>query len=113
MRKSEIEEMSADQIKALMSKLDNQLKEAEKRQSALTEIKSFIEKQGFTLAEFIKEVGIGSGKEKVAARVIGPAAAKYKSLSNPDLTWSGRGKQPKWLVAELKSSGKDLSDFAI
>lgn len=112
MRKSEIEELSPDQIKALMSKLDNQLKEAEKRQTALNDIKSFIEKQGFTLAEFVKEIS-GVGKEKVAARTIGPAAIKYRSLENPSLTWSGRGKQPKWLVAEMQASGKDLTAFSV
>jgi DNA-binding protein H-NS len=37
---------------------------------------------------------------------------RYQNPANPTETWSGRGKQPKWVSAQLRS-GKDLSDFAI
>jgi DNA-binding protein H-NS len=38
--------------------------------------------------------------------------AKYRNPDNPADTWSGRGKQPRWLVAQLKS-GKKLDQFRI
>jgi DNA-binding protein H-NS len=38
-------------------------------------------------------------------------APKYRNASTGD-TWTGRGKQPKWLAAALKS-GKKLEDFKI
>jgi DNA-binding protein H-NS len=37
---------------------------------------------------------------------------KYRNPNKPTETWSGRGKRPRWLVAELKS-GKRLDDFRI
>lgn len=37
---------------------------------------------------------------------------KYHNPKNHKETWSGRGKQPRWLVAQLKS-GKKLADFLI
>ncbi len=37
---------------------------------------------------------------------------KYRNKANPAETWTGRGKQPKWLVSEL-ANGKNLSDFLI
>jgi DNA-binding protein H-NS len=37
---------------------------------------------------------------------------KYRNPSDPSETWSGRGKQPRWLVAALKS-GKSIHDFEI
>jgi DNA-binding protein H-NS len=37
---------------------------------------------------------------------------KYSNPSVPTETWSGRGKQPRWLVAALRS-GKKLEDFLI
>lgn len=37
---------------------------------------------------------------------------KYRSISNPSLTWAGRGKVPRWLNAEIKA-GKKLDDFRI
>jgi DNA-binding protein H-NS len=37
---------------------------------------------------------------------------KYQNPKNPAETWSGRGKQPLWLRAQLRS-GKKLTDFLI
>jgi DNA-binding protein H-NS len=37
---------------------------------------------------------------------------KYFNPSAPTETWSGRGKQPRWLVAALRSGSK-LDDFLI
>ena len=37
---------------------------------------------------------------------------KYRNPAKPSETWAGRGKQPRWLTAQLKS-GKKLDDFLI
>jgi DNA-binding protein H-NS len=37
---------------------------------------------------------------------------KYRNPKNPGETWAGRGKQPRWLAAQLRS-GKKLNDFLI
>jgi DNA-binding protein H-NS len=37
---------------------------------------------------------------------------KYRNPQQPSETWTGRGKQPRWLEAQLKS-GKRLDDFRI
>ena len=37
---------------------------------------------------------------------------KYRNPADPSETWSGRGKQPRWLVLALKS-GKSMKDFEI
>jgi len=37
---------------------------------------------------------------------------KYRNPKNPAETWSGRGKQPRWLTAQLRS-GKKAKDFLI
>jgi DNA-binding protein H-NS len=39
-------------------------------------------------------------------------AVKYRNKDNPEETWTGRGRQPKWLSARL-SKGAKLADFAI
>jgi DNA-binding protein H-NS len=41
-----------------------------------------------------------------------PVSPKYRNPERPSETWSGRGKQPRWLVAHLKS-GRRIDDFAI
>jgi DNA-binding protein H-NS len=37
---------------------------------------------------------------------------KYRNQAEPSETWSGRGRQPRWLQAQLKL-GKRLEDFKI
>jgi DNA-binding protein H-NS len=37
---------------------------------------------------------------------------KYRNPKNRDETWAGRGKQPRWLAAQLRS-GRKLADFLI
>jgi DNA-binding protein H-NS len=37
---------------------------------------------------------------------------KYKNPEQPSETWAGRGKQPRWLTAQLRT-GKKLDDFRI
>ena len=39
-------------------------------------------------------------------------APKYRDPNNPLQTWTGRGKQPRWLRAQLRS-GKKLDDFLV
>jgi len=38
--------------------------------------------------------------------------AKYRNPRNPKETWAGRGKQPRWVAAQL-CSGKKLDQFLI
>src|SRR5918999_3605978 len=41
-----------------------------------------------------------------------PVTPKFRNPNQPSETWSGRGKQPRWLVAQL-GSGKRIEDFKI
>ena len=39
-------------------------------------------------------------------------AIKYRNLNNPRETWTGRGRQPRWLVA-LLAKGHRLEEFLV
>jgi len=41
-----------------------------------------------------------------------PVQPKYRNPADRSQTWAGRGKQPKWLVVQLKG-GKKIDDFLI
>jgi DNA-binding protein H-NS len=41
-----------------------------------------------------------------------PVFPKYRNPDQPSETWAGRGKQPRWLVKQLKS-GRQIEDFSI
>ncbi len=38
--------------------------------------------------------------------------AKFRNAANPAETWSGRGKRPNWLKAQL-AAGRTLEEFRI
>lgn len=42
----------------------------------------------------------------------GPAAAKYRHPENPEITWSGRGRQPAWFRAVI-NAGQSAEAMAI
>ena len=55
----------------------------------------------------------GSSKPAQPHRRPYPAVLpKYRNLAAPSETWSGRGRQPRWLRAQLEF-GKRLEDFQI
>jgi DNA-binding protein H-NS len=41
-----------------------------------------------------------------------PVLPKYRNPNDATETWAGRGKQPRWLVSQIKA-GKKISDFLI
>src|SRR5262245_55364862 len=47
-----------------------------------------------------------------ARRAYPPVSPKYRNPDNPSETWSGRGRQPRWLVALLRAGGR-IDDFRI
>lgn len=47
-----------------------------------------------------------------AGRKLAKVAPKYRNPANADETWTGRGKQPRWL-AEYTSQGRKVEDFLI
>jgi DNA-binding protein H-NS len=59
-------------------------------------------------SELAKLTRTGKGGRGVRGKV----APKYRNPDNPSETWAGRGLQPRWLAAALKS-GKKLEQFAI
>ena len=53
-----------------------------------------------------------AAKRKKTTTTRKAVAPRYRNKSNTAETWTGRGKQPRWLVAEL-AKGLKLEDFLI
>lgn len=78
--------------------------EKRKKNEAKAAIEAIAREHGFKIEDLI-------GEEK-ATKSRTKAAPKYAHPENPELTWTGRGRMPKWVGAEL-AAGKVLSDLAI
>jgi DNA-binding protein H-NS len=56
--------------------------------------------------------GVSSGSFQRERRPYPQVLPKYRNPAKPAETWAGRGKQPRWVTAQLRS-GKKLDDFRI
>ena len=50
---------------------------------------------------------------KTAGRKLGKVAPKYRNPANPKETWTGRGKQPRWMAELTAKGGKKPEDVLI
>jgi DNA-binding protein H-NS len=60
----------------------------------------------------LQSSGASNEKSRHQRRPYPQVFPKYRNPAEPSETWAGRGKQPRWLTAKLRS-GKKLDDFRI
>jgi DNA-binding protein H-NS len=67
-----------------------------------------------TLEQRLRMLGVAArnGKSNHRRDSYTKVLPKYQNPKNHAETWAGRGKQPRWLRAQLRS-GKSLDDFRI
>ncbi|AKC87241.1 H-NS family nucleoid-associated regulatory protein [Pseudoxanthomonas suwonensis] len=99
---------------------------ARKRQAQLTKrtpvaqvrgkLTKLAKAEGYTIEELFGGAAAGGAKRAAsparAGRKLGKVAPKYRNPENPRETWTGRGKQPRWL-AGYTAKGRDLGEFLI
>ena len=71
--------------------------------------------EGYTIEElFGGSTRSGTARRAPAAgkRKTAKVAPKYRNPDNSKETWTGRGKQPRWLAA-YTAKGRDLGEFLI
>lgn len=117
-------------INALSAKeLESLITQARKRKTTLSKRKPLaqvrkkvallIRNEGYTVEELF---GAGApvsapraaskGVAKKARKSLGKVAPKYRNPANADETWTGRGKQPRWLAA-YTNEGRSVDEFLI
>jgi DNA-binding protein H-NS len=102
MAKTDLNKMCLDELRQLAKDIDKEMKRraAQAKTKALASIEATAKEHGFDLKDLL---GV-SGKA--------PSAPKYAHPENPELTWTGRGRQPRWIKEGL-NAGKSLDDFSI
>ncbi|MBS0575349.1 MAG: H-NS histone family protein [Proteobacteria bacterium] len=117
----DIEKLSAKELKSLISLASQRKKKLDKRKPAAgvrRQILAIAKKGGYTIAELFGTGGKAESAAKpvkrAARKAKGPSkvAPKYRNPADPNQTWAGRGKPPKWMAVEL-ANGKTREDFAI
>jgi DNA-binding protein H-NS len=102
----DLEKLSLDELKELQNEVAVAIFNFEKKRKAetLAELEALAHAKGFSLKELLTNSSGKSTKKSVAP--------KYADSANPENTWTGRGRKPKWLVTALEN-GFSAEDFAI
>ena len=103
---------SYKQLTAQLEKLHKEVALAREKEvaQAVAEIKQLIADYDITAEELgFPAAGTKGARGKARKSGLPP---KYRNPKEPSETWSGRGKQPRWLAAALKT-GHTIEEFVI
>lgn len=100
-----LDEMSVRELRELRQRIETAITERSKieRQELKAKMAALADEAGLSLDEIF---GNAKGPR-------GKVAVKYRNPDNPDETWTGRGRQPKWLAEKLAKRGVHKEDFAV
>lgn len=98
----DISKLSADQLADLQKQIETQMlrARADQKKQGLEKIKAIMDEYELSWDDL--PGGRGGSKSPTAGRKVAP---RYMNPNNPDDTWSGRGRKPRWLVAHLEAGG--------
>jgi DNA-binding protein H-NS len=111
MRKIELEAMSVDDLwslregigRILSARITSERRELDKRLLVLVRARDAIEERD------TPQSYDGNGNARRQYPTVFP---KYRNDQTPFETWSGRGKQPRWLTVAIKT-GRKIEEFRI
>lgn len=97
------------ELKGLQFDIDKEIKNRQQQdvKKAREQILEIAQNMGISVDELLAK-GSGKSKKSTGAKV----NPQYHNPSDNSQTWTGRGRQPKW-VAEALSKGKTLDDLRI
>lgn len=106
-----LDKMSLKELMDLETRVKKAIATARDRERSnlKSKIDQIVANAGLSREEMAELYGFAKGR---GGRKGGKVAPKYRNPDNKIETWTGRGRQPLWLVARLKRGGK-LVDFAI
>ena len=119
-----LESLSTKELSELISKANLRKKVLAKRKPAnqvKAAVAKFLKSTGWTFDELYGRTSAPKSAAPAAekqprkttkGRSLGKVAPKYRNPANAKETWTGRGKQPRWLAAET-AKGRKLDEFLI
>ena len=101
--------LNIDQLTELVAKAQTEVasREGKRRKDLRNELERRIDAAGYKLGDIFPE--LASGTTSGSQRQKRPA--KYRNPQNPDQTWSGIGRSPKWVQAILSERGIEVAAF--
>lgn len=95
------------ELKGLQHDVEKAIKERQQQalQNAREQILAIAQEAGLSIQELLA-TSVKSARKESGKKV----APRYQNPKDSSRTWTGRGRQPRW-IAEALASGKKLDDF--
>src|SRR3546814_1868212 len=110
--------LSAKELDSLITKAKARKTTLKKRKPVATvrsKLRQLAEAEGYTIAELFggRATKSAAAPRKAAkkGRKLGKIAPKYRNPANPKETWTGRGKQPRWMAARSEEHTSELQSL--
>ena len=126
-----LENLSTKELADLISRASKRKKILAKRRPAVqvkAAVAKFLKSTGWDFEELYGRAGQSKpaaaaatptatavapkARKSTKGRSLGKVAPKFRNTANTKETWAGRGKQPRWLSAEI-AKGRKLEEFLI
>ena len=100
-----LEKMSFAELAELRNQVDRMMvgKQNSERAALRQKMADMAKEHGFDIRELMD--GRKKGK--------GTVAVKYRDPKNPENTWTGRGRMPRWMAAATKGNKAKKDDYLI
>lgn len=100
-----LDDLSLQDLKKLRKDVDRAIQtfEERKKAEAAAELEAIARERGFSLAELTNVV---------SSKARRPARPKFRHPDNPAVTWTGRGRKPRWFTDAL-AKGASEDDMRI
>jgi DNA-binding protein H-NS len=105
--------LSVAELKNLADKASNMIgsRHQEELKAGYAQVEQIAQGLGVTVDALIA-VGQKNSKKAATTTTRKPVAPRYRNTDNASETWTGRGKQPRWLAAKI-AAGSTVADFLI
>jgi DNA-binding protein H-NS len=108
--------LSVAELKNLANSASNMIgsRQQEEIKAGYAQVVQIAQGLGITVEELIATGQKGGQKatKKTTSTTRKPVAPRYRNTDNASETWTGRGKQPRWLAAKI-AGGATVADFLI
>jgi DNA-binding protein H-NS len=100
-----LEKMSFAELVELRNQVDRMMvgKQNSERAALRQKMADMAKEHGFDIRELM------DGRKKAK----GTVAVKYRDPKNPENTWTGRGRMPRWMAAATKGNKAKKDDYLI
>ncbi len=101
--------LNIDQLTHLVGKAQSEMasRERQRRKDLQSELVRRVTAEGYKMPDIFPELGTGGANGRQRRKM----PVKFRNPRNPDDTWTGIGRSPKWVQAILSERGIDMVAF--